>query len=156
MTTSRVQLALNVSDLAEATRFYRDLFGVAPAKERPGYANFEVPDPPLKLVLFENPGATPLNHLGVELATSEDVVAAGTRFNGLGLTHIAQHGRPVLPRRPGQGLGRRPGRPPRRLGVLHGARRRPRRRRLDAASTCCAGDGRDTASTCCAPTGVES
>jgi catechol 2,3-dioxygenase-like lactoylglutathione lyase family enzyme len=87
MTTSRVQLALNVSDLEAATRFYRDLFGIAPAKERPGYANFEVPDPPLKLVLFENPGATSLNHLGVELATSEDVVAADARFSDLGLTH---------------------------------------------------------------------
>jgi catechol 2,3-dioxygenase-like lactoylglutathione lyase family enzyme len=51
MTTSRVQLALNVTDIDAATRFYRDLFGVEPAKQRPGYANFEIPDPPLKLVL---------------------------------------------------------------------------------------------------------
>ncbi len=86
--TSRVQLALNVTDLAEATRFYQDLFGVEPAKERPGYANFEVADPPLKLVLFENPDATSaLNHLGVELATSEDVVAAAARLEEVGLAH---------------------------------------------------------------------
>ena len=68
--SSRVQLALNVSDLEAATAFYRDLFGVEPAKQRPGYANFEIADPPLKLVLFENPAAaSPLNHLGVETAT---------------------------------------------------------------------------------------
>ncbi len=69
MSTSRVQLALNVADIEAATGFYRDLFGVEPAKRRPGYANFEIADPPLKLVLFENPdAASPLNHLGVEVA----------------------------------------------------------------------------------------
>ena len=71
MSTSRLQLALNVTDIDAATTFYRDLFGVEPAKQRPGYANFEVADPPLKLVLFHNSSATsPLNHLGVEVATS--------------------------------------------------------------------------------------
>ncbi len=55
MTTSRLQLALNVTDIDAATAFYRDLFGVEPAKQRPGYANFEIPDPPLKLVLFAQP-----------------------------------------------------------------------------------------------------
>jgi catechol 2,3-dioxygenase-like lactoylglutathione lyase family enzyme len=89
MPTSRVQLALNVSNIEQATRFYQDLFGVAPAKQRPGYANFEVPDPPLKLVLFENPGAGPLNHLGVEVASSADVVAAAERFERAGLTHAS-------------------------------------------------------------------
>ena len=80
MTTSRLQLALNVTDIDAATAFYRDLFGVEPAKQRPGYANFEIPDPPLKLVLFHHPDATsPLNHLGVEVATTAQVVeAAGT------------------------------------------------------------------------------
>jgi catechol 2,3-dioxygenase-like lactoylglutathione lyase family enzyme len=88
MTTSRVQLALNVSDIETATAFYRDLFGVEPAKRRSGYANFVISDPPLKLVLFENPGAaSPLNHLGVEVATSADVVAAAGRFTELGLRH---------------------------------------------------------------------
>ena len=58
MTTSRVQLALNVTDLEEATRFYRDFFGVEPAKRRAGYTNFAIADPPLKLVLFENPTAS--------------------------------------------------------------------------------------------------
>ena len=53
--TSRLRLALNVSDIDAATAFYRDLFGVEPAKQRPGYANFEIAEPPLKLVLFHNP-----------------------------------------------------------------------------------------------------
>jgi catechol 2,3-dioxygenase-like lactoylglutathione lyase family enzyme len=84
--TSRIQLALNVRDVESATRFYADMFGVEPAKERPGYANFVVADPPLKLVLFENPGATTaLNHLGVEVASTADVVAATVRFAASGL-----------------------------------------------------------------------
>ena len=81
MTTSRIQLALNVADIEAATKFYADMFGVQPAKQRPGYANFVVADPPLKLVLFENAGAvSPLNHLGVEVASTADVLAATRRF----------------------------------------------------------------------------
>ena len=88
MNTSRVQLALNVTDLEAATRFYTDLFGVGPAKQRSGYANFEIADPPLKLVLFEHPEATsPLNHLGVEMPSTSDVVAASERFGAAGLAH---------------------------------------------------------------------
>src|SRR5215217_9303429 len=88
MFVSRLQLALNVADIDAATSFYRDLFGVEPAKLRPGYANFEVPDPPLKLVLFHNPDATsPLNHLGVEVATTAQVADAAGRFAAAGLPH---------------------------------------------------------------------
>jgi hypothetical protein len=88
MTTSRIQLALNVRDVESATRFYTDMFGVEPAKQRPGYANFVVADPPLKLVLFQNPRAeSALNHLGVEVPTSADVVAATRRFTDAGLAH---------------------------------------------------------------------
>jgi catechol 2,3-dioxygenase-like lactoylglutathione lyase family enzyme len=88
MMTSRVQLALNVTDIDTATRFYQDMFGVEPAKQRPGYANFEIADPPLKLVLFENASAaSPLNHLGVEVPSSADVVAAAERFGATGLRH---------------------------------------------------------------------
>ena len=88
MPTSRVQLALNVSDLEAATRFYTDLFGVAPAKQRTGYANFEIADPPLKLVLFENQGAaSPLNHLGVEVGSTAEVKAAARRFEAAGMAH---------------------------------------------------------------------
>jgi catechol 2,3-dioxygenase-like lactoylglutathione lyase family enzyme len=88
MSTSRVQLALNVTDLEAATRFYTDLFGVGPAKQRSGYANFVIADPPLKLVLFENPGAaSPLNHLGVEVASPAEVVDAARRFEAAGMAH---------------------------------------------------------------------
>ena len=88
MESSRVQLALNVSDIEAATRFYSELFGVAPAKQRQGYANFEIADPPLKLVLFENPNATsPLNHLGVEMPSTVEVAAAADRFRRLGFEH---------------------------------------------------------------------
>ena len=66
---SRVQLALNVNDIEEAVAFYRKLFGTEPAKRRPGYANFAITEPPLKLVLLENPGqGGSLNHLGVEVS----------------------------------------------------------------------------------------
>jgi catechol 2,3-dioxygenase-like lactoylglutathione lyase family enzyme len=87
MPASRVQLALNVTDLEAATAFYRDLFGVEVHKQRPGYANFSIADPPLKLVLIENPGAAgALNHLGVELAGTDDVVATTARFAEVGLS----------------------------------------------------------------------
>ena len=71
---SRVQLALNVDDLDTAVVFYRKLFGVEPAKRRPGYANFAISEPPLKLVLMENLGqGGTLNHLGVEVASTAEV-----------------------------------------------------------------------------------
>ena len=79
---SRVQLALNVSDLDEAVEFYSKLFATEPAKLRPGYANFAVVDPPLKLVLIEDATQAPgsLNHLGVEVATTDEVTAAQARL----------------------------------------------------------------------------
>ena len=84
----RLQLALNVDDLDQAIDFYTKMFGTGPAKVKPGYANFAIADPPLKLVLFENPTATsPLNHLGVEVPTSAEVVGAAQRFRAVGLTH---------------------------------------------------------------------
>jgi catechol 2,3-dioxygenase-like lactoylglutathione lyase family enzyme len=83
---SRVQLALNVTDLDEAVAFYSKLFATEPAKRRPGYANFAVESPPLKLVLIENPGAASrLNHLGVEVSSSAEVTAAQARLAGTGL-----------------------------------------------------------------------
>jgi catechol 2,3-dioxygenase-like lactoylglutathione lyase family enzyme len=79
---SRVQLALNVADLDQAITFYSKLFDAEPAKVRPGYANFAVVDPPLKLVLIEDPTQAPgsLNHLGVEVETTEEVGAAHARL----------------------------------------------------------------------------
>jgi predicted enzyme related to lactoylglutathione lyase len=89
----RVQLALNVSDLDEAISFYTRLFETPPAKRRPGYANFAVSDPPLKLVLFENPSqAGTLNHLGVEVQSTEDVVAATRRLTAEGLPTEVEDG----------------------------------------------------------------
>src|SRR4030081_2722876 len=83
---SRVQLALNVSDLDAAIAFYSKLFGTEPAKVRPGYANFAIAEPPLKLVLIEGVGAPgSLNHLGVEVESTDAVAAASTRLAGEGL-----------------------------------------------------------------------
>lgn len=83
---SRTQLALNVDDLDASIAFYTNLFGVGPAKIKPGYANFAVADPPLKLVLLENPGhGGTLNHLGVEVESSGDVHAEIARFSAAGM-----------------------------------------------------------------------
>ncbi len=83
---SRVQLALNVDDLEQAVTFYSKLLGVEPAKRKPGYANFAVAEPPLKLVLLENPGkGGSLKHLGVEVADSATVHAEIARLSEQGL-----------------------------------------------------------------------
>ena len=83
---SRLQLAIDVGDLDEAIDFYSSMFGPGPAKVRPGYANFAIDDPPLKLVLFEKPGGGgTINHLGVEVGTAAEVVAAEARLAAAGL-----------------------------------------------------------------------
>ena len=83
---SRVQLALNVDDLDEAVTFYSKLFNTQPAKLKDGYANFAVAEPPLKLVLLENPGkGGTINHLGVEVESSEEVHSEIARLTGEGL-----------------------------------------------------------------------
>ena len=83
---SRVQLALNVDDLDSAVSFYSKLFGTEPAKLRDGYANFAIADPPLKLVLVEGHGEPgSLNHLGVEVESTDEVAAATTRLADEGL-----------------------------------------------------------------------
>ena len=83
---SRVQLALNVDDLDEAIAFYSKLFHTEPGKVRPGYANFAITDPPLKLVLLENPGhGGTLNHLGVEVESSDKVHEEIARLAGEGM-----------------------------------------------------------------------
>jgi catechol 2,3-dioxygenase-like lactoylglutathione lyase family enzyme len=84
---SRVQLALNVNDLEESIGFYSRLFGTEPAKVRPGYANFAIAEPPLKLVLMENPGhGGSLNHLGVEVEDVATVDSIQARLSGDGLS----------------------------------------------------------------------
>ncbi|HEX6425548.1 MAG TPA: ArsI/CadI family heavy metal resistance metalloenzyme [Acidimicrobiales bacterium] len=82
---SRIQLALNVTDLDEAVEFYSKLFDAEPAKRKPGYANFAIADPPLKLVLFEGAEGGTLNHLGVETEAGDEVVAAEARLAGRGV-----------------------------------------------------------------------
>jgi len=94
---SRVQLALNVSDLDTAIGFYSKLFSSTPAKVRPGYANFAIADPPLKLVLIESPGRRAsgmggaLNHLGVEVETAQEVSEASGRLAADGLSTTEEH-----------------------------------------------------------------
>ncbi len=85
---SRVQLALRVPDLEAAIGFYSRLFAAEPAKRRPGYANFAIAEPPLKLVLLEGTGGEPtrMDHLGVEVESTEEVAAATTRLAEQGLT----------------------------------------------------------------------
>lgn len=86
MTQQRVQLALNVDDLEKSIEYYSKLFGVEVNKRKPGYANFAIDEPPLKLVLFENADATErLNHLGVEVFDQKDVADATSRFVEAGI-----------------------------------------------------------------------
>ncbi|WP_035799917.1 ArsI/CadI family heavy metal resistance metalloenzyme [Kitasatospora mediocidica] len=91
---SRVQLALRVADLEGSIAFYSKLFGTEPAKRRPGYANFAIAEPPLKLVLIEGePGEdTRLDHLGVEVETTDQVAAATTRLKDAGLATFEEGG----------------------------------------------------------------
>ena len=88
---SRLQLALNVNDIDEAVAFYSKLFGAEPAKRRPGYANFAISEPPLKLVLLENPGqGGSLNHLGVEVTDTDAVEAEQARLAEAGLAAVEE------------------------------------------------------------------
>lgn len=90
---SRVQLALNVDDLDAAIDFYGKLFAAEPAKVRPGYANFAIEEPALKLVLIENQGSGgTLNHLGVEVESTDAVDEASRRLSGEGLDAVESKG----------------------------------------------------------------
>ena len=90
---ARVQLALNVPDIDTAVDFYSKLFATEPYKRKPGYANFAIADPPLKLVLFEHAGADErLNHLGVEVASSDDVWAHQSRLTDQGVDSVEESG----------------------------------------------------------------
>src|SRR3954451_21696165 len=90
---SRVQLALNVPDIDDAVAFYSKLFATEASKRKPGYANFAIADPPLKLVLFEKAGAdSRLNHLGVEVMSSEDVTAHQARLTDDGVATVEENG----------------------------------------------------------------
>ncbi|MFG1955833.1 ArsI/CadI family heavy metal resistance metalloenzyme [Micromonospora sp. NPDC048830] len=90
---SRVQLALRVSDLEGSVAFYSKLFGVEPAKRRPGYANFAIENPPLKLVLLEGEADQPtvMDHLGVEVFSTDEVNAATQRLSDAGLITLEEN-----------------------------------------------------------------
>jgi catechol 2,3-dioxygenase-like lactoylglutathione lyase family enzyme len=90
---SRVQLALNVPDIDAAVEHYTKLFATAPNKRKPGYANFAIDNPPLKLVLFENPDAeSRLNHLGVEVTSTDEVAAHQARLRADGVETVEENG----------------------------------------------------------------
>jgi catechol 2,3-dioxygenase-like lactoylglutathione lyase family enzyme len=90
---SRIQLALNVPDIDAAVAHYTKLFATEPNKRKPGYANFAIADPPLKLVLFENAGAeSRLNHLGVEVMSTDEVAAHQARLTADGLETVEENG----------------------------------------------------------------
>ena len=129
---SRVQLALNVADIDEAVAFYSKLFATEPAKRRPGYANFAIAEPPLKLVLFENPGAAgtpqPPRRRGRDHRRGARRTSAASPATGCDAVEEAA----LLLRRAGQGVGRRARR--RALGDLHRARRRSRPERAGRAA----------------------
>jgi len=90
---SRLQLALNVPDIDAAVEHYTKLFATEPNKRKPGYANFAIAEPPLKLVLFENPNAEGrLNHLGIEVMSREEVAAHQARLNAGGIATVEENG----------------------------------------------------------------
>ena len=90
---SRVQLALNVPNIDEAVDFYSRLFATEPSKRKPGYANFAIADPPLKLVLFEKAGAdSRLNHLGVEVMSTDEVFEHQARLTDQGVDAVEESG----------------------------------------------------------------
>ncbi|HET9893352.1 MAG TPA: ArsI/CadI family heavy metal resistance metalloenzyme [Streptosporangiaceae bacterium] len=93
---SRVQLALRVADLEGSVQFYSRLFRASPAKRRPGYANFSIDEPPLKLVLIEGAAGQPtvMDHLGVEVSSSEDVTQANLRLAQEGMDTETEIGVP--------------------------------------------------------------
>ena len=91
-TTGRVQLALNVTDVDATVAFYTKAFGVEPTKRRPGYANFAIAEPPLKLVLIESSEGGTMNHLGVEVPDTSAVNTATKMFVDAGLTTFEEQG----------------------------------------------------------------
>ena len=151
---SRVQLALNVSDIDEAVDFYSKLFATEPAKRRPGYANFAMAEPPLKLVLIEGArrARAPSTTSASRSSPPSEVTAATSRLAGEGLDTATEDEVSCCYRRAGQGVGRRPRR--RALGDLHRAGRRRARpgklRTVDpGADAMCCSDAPESAARCC-------
>jgi catechol 2,3-dioxygenase-like lactoylglutathione lyase family enzyme len=147
---SRVQLALRVSDLEESVKFYSSLFGVEPAKRRPGYANFAVTEPPLKLVLIEGEADqfTVMDHLGVEVETTDEVIHATDRLAGLGLVTQVENDTTCCYAVQDKVWVTGPGGEPWEVYTVTGDARPDLEGRTEVAVSAVAGDG-----TCCRPEG---
>lgn len=87
---NKTHISLNVANLDQALEFYSNLFKARPAKMRPGYANFDLDNPPLKLALNESSGAVGLSHLGVQVGDSETVFGEIERFRAIGLDSLVE------------------------------------------------------------------
>ena len=149
---SRVQLALRVADLDAAIGFYSRLFDALPAKRRPGYANFALTEPPLKLVLLQGePGEpTRMDHLGVEVASREEVAAATTRLAGAGLDTRVEEGTTCCYAVQDKVWVTGPGGEPWEVYTVTGDARPDLEGRTGPELSAVAGEG-----TCCAPEGAD-
>ncbi|ASR00386.1 ArsI/CadI family heavy metal resistance metalloenzyme [Streptomyces sp. 11-1-2] len=140
---SRVQLALNVPDLDASVAFYSKLFGVEPAKRRPGYANFAITEPPLKLVLIEGEAEqeTRLDHLGVEVTSADQVTAATDRLKDAGLATFEENDTSCCYALQDKVWVHGPGKEPWEVYVVKGdADQMGKSAALDTADTCCASE----------------
>ena len=150
---SRVQLALNVADLEASVTFYSKLFGVEPVKRRPGYANFAVAEPPLKLVLIEGePGQdTRLDHLGVEVESTGAVTAATDRLKEAGLATFEENDTSCCYALQDKVWVHGPGKEPWEVYVVKAdADRMGKAPAIEAEAGCCAAQPRTTAGCACA------
>jgi catechol 2,3-dioxygenase-like lactoylglutathione lyase family enzyme len=149
---SRVQLALRVADLDAAVDFYSRLFDMTPAKRRPGYANFAVTEPPLKLVLLEGePGKpTRMDHLGVEVPSTDEVTAATTRLAEAGLATRVEDNTTCCYAVQDKVWVTGPGGEPWEVYTVTGDARSDLEGQTDLGLSAVAGDG-----TCCRPEGSE-
>ena len=147
---SRVQLALRVADLEAAVGFYSRLFDTQPAKRRPGYANFAIAEPPLKLVLLEGEAGEPtrMDHLGVEVASTDDVAAATNRLADAGLATRVEDDTTCCYAVQDKVWVTGPGGEPWEVYTVKGDARPDLEGQTGAESTALAGDG-----TCCTPDG---
>ncbi|WP_055546554.1 ArsI/CadI family heavy metal resistance metalloenzyme [Streptomyces sp. NBRC 110028] len=140
---SRVQLALNVPDMDASVEFYSKLFGVGPVKRRPGYANFAITEPPLKLVLIEGEAGqeTRLDHLGVEVASTDQVTAATDRLKEAGLATFEENDTSCCYALQDKVWVHGPGEEPWEVYVVKGdADRMGKSAALDTTDACCAGE----------------
>jgi catechol 2,3-dioxygenase-like lactoylglutathione lyase family enzyme len=142
---SRVQLALCVADLEGSVAFYSRLFGAEPAKLRPGYANFAIAEPPLKLVLIEGEGGqdTRLDHLGVEVDSTEQVADAAGRLREAGLATFEENDTSCCYALQDKVWVTGPGKEPWEVYVVKADAGNLGRSADGAAATCCTSDTQD-------------